>query len=283
MYTCLSPGAIGVNLPFPEAAKLAAAHSFQGIQIDVGYVQKEGAGPVRELLEELGLKPGSFGLPLAFREGDDVYRESLARLEAGAEAARQVGCTRCSTWILSWSEMLDFAQNFAFHRDRLRPAAQILADKGIALGLEFLGPKTLRDGKPFEFIHTIEGMLELCDAIGTGNVGLLLDAWHWYTSGAGEKELEALSAADVVDVHINDAPVGLSIEEQVDNVRNLPGETGVIPITTFLQALAKVGYEGPVTPEPFSARLHTLAPEEAVRETAAAVRNVWRAAGLDAV
>ena len=84
-------------------------------------------------------------------------------------------------------------------------------------------------------------------------------------------------------MHINDAPVGLSIEEQVDNVRNLPGETGVIPITTFLQALAKVGYEGPVTPEPFSARLHTLAPEEAVRETAAAVRNVWRAAGLDAV
>ena len=79
------------------------------------------------------------------------------------------------------------AQNFAFHRDRLRPAAQILADKGISLGLEFLGPKTLRDGKPFEFIHTIEGMLELCDAIGTGNVGLLLDAWHWYTSGAGER------------------------------------------------------------------------------------------------
>ena len=239
--------------------------------------------PSGSCLRELGLKPGSFGLPLAFREGDDVYRESLARLEAGAEAARQVGCTRCSTWILSWSETLDFAQNFAFHRDRLRPAAQILADKGIALGLEFLGPKTLRDGKPFEFIHTIEGMLELCDAIGTGNVGLLLDAWHWYTSGAGEKELEALSAADVVDVHINDAPVGFSIEEQVDNVRNLPGETGVIPITTFLQALAKVGYEGPVTPEPFSARLHTLAPEEAVRETAAAVRNVWRAAGLDAV
>ena len=141
MYTCLSPGAIGVNLPFPEAAKLAAAHSFQGIQIDVGYVQKEGAGPVRELLEELGLKPGSFGLPLAFREGDDVYRESLARLEAGAEAARQVGCTRCSTWILSWSETLDFAQNFAFHRDRLRPAAQILADKGITVRSRVFGPE----------------------------------------------------------------------------------------------------------------------------------------------
>lgn len=283
VYTCLSPGAIGVRLPFEEAARLAAAHGFQGIQIDAGYVQKEGPGRVREFLESVGLKPGSFGLPLNLRESNEAaYQEALGQLEAKAKAAREAGCTRCSTWIPSWDESRPFAEAFAFYRDRLKPAARILADQGIVFGLEFLGPKTLRAGKPFEFIHTIEGMLELCDAIGTGNVGLLLDAWHWYTSGAGEKELEGLTAANVVDVHINDAPAGLSIDEQVDNVRCLPGETGVIPITPFLQSLAKMGYQGPVTPEPFSARLHQLPPEEAIRETAEAVKKVWRAAGLDA-
>ena len=61
-----------------------------------------------------------------------------------------------------------------------------------------------------------------------------------------------MTASNVIDVHINDAPAGLSIDEQVDNVRTLPGETGVIPMTLFLQALVKMGYEGPVTPEPFS-------------------------------
>lgn len=281
MYMCLSPGAIGVNLPFEEAARLAAAHGFQGIQIDAGYAAQVGPERVREVLESVGLKPGSFGLPLDVRERDDAaYQEALYQLEAKAKAAKEVGCTRCSTWIPSWDDTRDYDEAFVFYRDRLRPAAQILADQGIALGLEFLGPKTLRDGKPFEFIHTIEGMLKLCDAIGTGNAGLLLDAWHWYTSGAGEKELEGLTAANVVDVHINDAPAGLSIDEQLDNVRCLPGETGVIPMTPFLQALAKMGYQGPVTPEPFSARLRELPPEEAIRETAEAVKKVWRAAGL---
>jgi len=281
MYTCLSPGAIGVGVPFPQAARLAAAHGFQGIQLDLDFVVKEGPQKARDLLEQLGLRPGSFGLPVAFREGEKEYQESLNQLEEKAKAARQAGCTRCSTYILSWSETLNFKENFQFHRDRLRPVAQILADQGIALGLEFLGPKTLRRGKPYEFIHTLEGMLELCEAIGTGNVGLLLDAWHWYTSEGDENQLKALRKQDVVDVHINDAPAGIPVDEQMDNVRCLPGETGVIPITVFLRSLQEIGYDGPVTPEPFSARLHTLPPEEAVRETAAAVRKVWTAAGLE--
>lgn len=282
MYTSLSPGAIGVRLPFAECAALAKRFGFQGIQIDLGYVEREGPAKVRELLDELGLRPGSFGLPVAFREGDKEYQESLAMLPKRAEAARQVGCTRASTYILSWSDTMPYAENFAFHRDRLRPAAQILADHGISLGLEFLGPKTLRAGKPYEFIHTIEGMLELCEAIGTGNVGLLLDAWHWYTSGAGRRELEALTAAQVVDVHINDAPEGIPIDEQRDNVRRLPAETGVIDIKTFLGCLAAMGYDGPATPEPFSERVNSLPPEEAVRETAEAVKRAFRTAGLEA-
>jgi len=280
VYTSLSPGAIGVRLSFVESATLARRYGFRGIQIDVGVVEKEGAGKVRDLLDSLGLRAGSFGLPLAFREREEAYRESLAKLKARAQAARQVGCTRSSTYILSWSETMDFKENFAFHRDRLRPAAQILADQGILLGLEFLGPKTLRAGKPYPFIHSIEGMLELCEAIGTGNVGLLLDAWHWYTSGAGEKELMALTASQVVDVHVNDAPEGIPIDEQVDNVRCLPGETGVIDIQGFLGRLKAIGYDGPVTPEPFSARVNALPPEEAVKETAEAMKKVWLAAGL---
>ncbi len=60
--------------------------------------------------------------------------------------------------------------------------AQILADHGCRLGLEFVGPKTLRDSQRYPFIYTMAGMLALGDAIGTGNVGLLLDCYHLYTS-----------------------------------------------------------------------------------------------------
>jgi sugar phosphate isomerase/epimerase len=114
----------------------------------------------------------------------------------------------------------------------------------------------------------------------TGNVGLLLDIWHLYTSYGTNDQVRELRNDDVVVVHINDAPAGVAVDEQIDNVRALPGETGVLDITGFLQALRAIGYDGPVTAEPFSQRVRELAPEAAVRETAAAVQKVWRAAGL---
>ena len=41
--------------------------------------------------------------------------------------------------------------------------------------------------------------------------------------------------------------------EYIDNDRRLPMETGVIDLGGFLKRLAALAYDGPVTPEPFSA------------------------------
>jgi len=146
------------------------------------------------------------------------------------------------------------------------------------LGLEFLGPKTIRQGHKYEFIHTLDGMLELCEAIGTGNVGLLLDSWHWYTSYGTLEDITKLKPEQVVYVHINDAPDGVPIDEQIDSIRRLPGETGVIDLVGFLRALKQIGYDGPVTPEPFSDKVRGLAPEEAASLTMRYLDEVWKRA-----
>ena len=279
MYRTLSPGAIDVSVRFEEGARLAARYGFEGLALDAGHLLGEGAVAVRETLAAHGLKPGSFGLPVDIRGDDDAYEASLGRLASVAEAAQQVGCTRASTYIFSWSDDRDYEANFSFHHERLVQPAAILAEHGIRLGLEFLGPKTLRDGHPYAFIHTVRGTLELCDAVGP-NVGLLLDVWHWYTSGHDPADLELLSNQNVVDIHVNDAPAGIPIDEQVDGVRCLPGETGVINLSIFFNSLKRVGYDGPVVVEPFNARLRAMAPEDAVRTTAEALDRVWREAGL---
>jgi sugar phosphate isomerase/epimerase len=167
-----------------------------------------------------------------------------------------------------------FLANFKFHVDRIGPAAAILADHGIALGLEFIGPKTLRKTFAHRFIYTLEGMLALGAAMGTGNVGLLLDIWHLYTSHGSIDQVRELDASEVVVVHINDAPAGIAVDEQLDQVRTLPGETGVLDVAGFLQALEAIGYDGPVTVEPFSQRLREMTTEDAVAATAAAVNKV---------
>ena len=184
------------------------------------------------------------------------------------------------TWILPSSDERDYRENRRFHVDRFKPAAEILATEGIHLGLEFIGPKTLRDLRKFPFIWKLWDMVALGRDIGP-NVGLLLDVWHWYTSGGTLADLDRLDPQQVVYVHVSDAPLGIPIDEQIDNKRALPGETSVIDIAGFLKALHKIGYEGPITAEPFKAELKELASDDARLEVIAqSLRTIFERAGL---
>jgi sugar phosphate isomerase/epimerase len=284
MFRSLSPGAIGIQASLTEGMELAKAAGFQGLDINIGEVAKlveeESADYVKKLFDDADLKMGAWGLPVNWRGDESELRQGLENLRRLAKVAQSVGCNRLSTWILSFSEDKPFKENFDFHVQRFRPIGEVLSEYGCQLGLEFLGPKTIRAGHKYEFIYTMEGMLELCDAIGTDNMGLLLDAWHWYTAHGTLDELKKLTADQVVHVHINDAPKGIPIDEQIDNIRRLPGETGVIDLVGFLKCLDSIGYEGPVTPEPFSDKIKGLSPLEAAKLTAQGLIKVWKAAGL---
>ena len=107
------------------------------------------------------------------------------------------------------------------------------------------------------------------------NVGLLVDSWHWYTSHGTVEELVQLSNKDIVHVHVNDAPAGVKVDEQVDNRRGLPATTGVIDMKGFINALVKIGYDGPVEVEPFDQDLRKLEPDTAVQKTAESLGRVW--------
>jgi predicted xylose isomerase-like sugar epimerase len=72
------------------------------------------------------------------------------------------------------------------------------------------------------------------------------------------------------------------LDAQVDNVRALPGETGVIDIAGFLQTLQKIGYDGPVTPEPFAKELAEFDSDgERLRVVGAAMDRIFALAGLN--
>ncbi|MCX5675444.1 MAG: sugar phosphate isomerase/epimerase [Planctomycetota bacterium] len=272
MYRCLNPGAIGVKLPWMECLPLAAASGFEGFDVPIDPAVP--ASKYKDALAAHGLRPGGAGLPVDFRGDEKKFEDGLARLEPIAARAAEVGITRFATWILPFSDTRPFKENFRWHAGHLGRAAKVLATHGCSLGLEFIGPKTCRKGRKYPFVRTMEQMLELAEAVGP-NVGLLLDAWHWYTSLGTVEDILALDAKQVVYVHINDAPGGIAVDAQVDNVRALPGETGVIDLVGFLGALRGIGYEGPVTPEPFKKELAALPPAEAVRRAGEALARVW--------
>jgi sugar phosphate isomerase/epimerase len=284
MFPNLNAHNIGVKTDFVGTLDLAAKHGFPGVDFSITEAQQlvdaHGVDHIYRLLESKGLRLGSWGMPVDFRNDEAKFEQGLAQLDAQAALAKELCCYRCATWIMPCSDTLPFAENYKIHRNRLRAIAEILAKHEIRFGLEFVGPKTLRDTRKYPFLHSIDGMLALCADIDTGNMGLLVDLYHVYTSHATIDDVRKLSAADVVTVHINDAVAGLPIDELLDQVRALPAETGVTDIGGFLNALNHIGYDGPVTSEPFSQRVRDLPADAAVAETAAAMHKSWQIAGI---
>ena len=262
MRKALSPGAIGVSAPTIEAAAGAArTGGFVAVEISPAEVVARGVEAARAALDGIGV--AGFGIPFDWRNDHDEWERGLSALPAQAAAMAALGCRRCSTWVMPMSDAHDFEANRAFHVGRLAPIARVLAQEGTALGLEYVGPKTLRDRGRYPFVHTMRGMLDLGSEIGP-NVGLLLDAWHWYTAHETIDDLLALRPERVVYVHVNDAPAEIVVDRQEDHVRALPGETGVIDLDGFLGALKTIGYDGPVVCEPFKKELADL-PDDAAR------------------
>lgn len=281
MFRNLSPGTIGIQKPFGECLSIARTAGFEGIDVD--FFQAESIERAREVAEALAdhdLRPGASGLPVDFRRGDSEYHESFERFRQAAPMLAATGVRRILTWLLPFSDELTYEENFRRHADRLTPVAEVLGENGCRLGLEFVGTPSMRQGHQHAFIHTLDQVLELCGTIGLPNVGILLDSWHWYVSGGTLDDIRSLSDSQVVGVHVNDAPAGIPIEEQKDNVRCLPGETGLIDLVGFLRFLQAISYDGPVTVEPFSKRLRSLPAEEAASETSESLKRVWKQAGI---
>ena len=283
MFKNLNPGMIGIRATLSEAQEMAVQHGFVGVDLDLpdvaGMAGQASVEEVKELFARTGRRPGNWGLPIEWYGTRQKWIEELDRLRTCASLARDIGALRTTTVIRPWSDERSFDENYAFHVERLKPVAEILGEYGCRFGLEFIGPKTLRLEKKHEFIFTMDGMLALGRDLGP-NVGLLLDFWHWYTSHGNWEDLARLTNEDVVNVHVNDAPAGIPVDEQIDNQRCLPGETGVLDIARFLRALDAMGYDGPVTAEPFSARVNALSPPDALGETAEAMHGAWASAGL---
>lgn len=275
MYKALSPSAMGMRVSnLEEAIKLAKDAGFEGVEFGIhevaNLIDERSAEAVRTMFTDAGIKPAGWGMPVDWRGDEAKWRAGLEELPRLAKASQAIGCDRTMTWILPSSNERPMEENRRFHIERFKPIAEILGQYGCRFGLEFIGPKTLRDSAKHPFIYRMEDMLEMGAEIGP-NMGLLLDCWHWYTSGGTVDDLLRLKPEQVVYVHVNDAPTGVPVEQHIDNQRGLPGATGVIGIAGFLKALNKIGYDGPITPEPFGN------PATWVKQS---LDLIWKQAGL---
>lgn len=274
----LTGGPIGVSGDQWEMIDLAAKHGFESVEAkphDLAAMNDEQRQRLHQRMKEAGLVWGAAGLPVDFRGDEERFREDLKNLPRLMEGMQRAGASRVGTWLSPGHETLTYLRNFRQHARRLREVAKVLKDHGQRFGLEYVGTFTARTGRRFPFIHTMVETAELIEEIGTGNVGFILDSWHWWTADESAADILTLRNEQVVAVDLNDAPAGISKREQRDNRRELPAATGVIDVGAFLGALRGIGYDGPVRAEPFNQPLRELDNDEACAATSSALQKAF--------
>ncbi len=182
----LCPGRLGVSVDQDRAIELAARHRFESVEPYADHLarlKEDKLTETLELLKQKKLKWGAAGLTVEFRKDQATFDAGLKELPAIAKGLQKAGVDRVGTWLSPASDELTYVSNFRQHAKRLGAIADVLNDQGIRFGLEYVGPKTLWASKRYAFIHTMDEALELIAETGKSNIGIVLDCWHWYTSG----------------------------------------------------------------------------------------------------
>jgi sugar phosphate isomerase/epimerase len=276
MYLSLNGSLTGGKVDWPEFARLAARVGYGGTDVNLRAARKAGVEATRALFGELKIKASNADLPVSYTRDQAAFERGLADLDEAAEFAAAIECPTFLT-VFPPASTTPKAELRKTLKDRVTKMGEILRGSNIRLGLEFLGPLHFRTSQPYEFIWRMNETLEFAKECGP-NVGLLLDVWHWYHSGATLADITAAGSERIFHIHLSDC-VKETPEQVRDNQRVLPGE-GVIPLVPFFETLAKVGYRGGVSPEPIGRIPKEMTAEEGARLGLDTALAVMRKAGV---
>lgn len=281
MLKGLSTAGLGNVKNIEELVRLASENGFEAIETSGQalreLVKEKGLEGAKVFLNQHNIKIGSIGLSVEWRGSEEQFKNGLSILLEDAKIAEQFNCTSCCTYILPSTDE-NAAHFIVLATKRLRLCAQILQAFGVNLALEFVGPHHLRTAWKNPFIWTMQETLNWIEAIGEPNVGLLLDCYHWYTTGGTYEDIVRLNPSQIVHVHLNDAK-DVPVEEALDNDRLYPGE-GVIDLVGFLQALHQIGYKGVVAQEILAKEPPTEPANVLAEKSGIAFKELFDRAGL---
>jgi sugar phosphate isomerase/epimerase len=221
---------------------------------------------IEDLLPELDtLPPVAMGYVQDIeRQDPEGYAALLVECERMCSLAEQLGCPTVQLLTgpltsgrykglagLSWPEIRRLtAKNLA-----------VLADIGAKYNLGFYL-------EPINYapLSTLEQTLELLDATERDNVGLVIDFWHMWDTGATPEEIAKLDQDLIVGVHFCDSREqhGQQGDESMWGRAVWTGG-GNVPLKEWVDAVKATGFDGWWSCELFSPRHWEMDPWETAR------------------
>lgn len=171
---------------------------------------------------------------IAFR--GDEYPQIQARTLELSKIAQAIGCPAIAVVAsplpdreISWDAIV------AEYVQVLRDMSEIARPFGVKLAFEFLG-------FGWTSVRTPRGAYEIVTKVDRDNVGMVIDAAHFYGGGGLLSELDELNPAKIFAFHLDDMQDAPK-EAFSDSLRILPGE-GVVPLSEICGKLKRLGYDG---------------------------------------
>lgn len=239
----------------------------------------------------------------------EIWQENVQAAEGGAAAIRaqaqrlNLGFTNCQV-------LRDFAGAPLALRDEKRQQAQQFFQLAQAIGCQTVqAPACTRKDCQADLIdedlrwlsaeaarHDLRVMYEpmawstvdnrlgatwqRLKRLGLPNVGLVVDLFHIAAHGDDASVLDAIPAERIYEVQLCDMAEGVTpgdMAQLMDTARHhrlLPGD-GILPVATFVAALQRKGYRGPVGIEVFNDQLKQQPPQRAAAQAFAALQRCW--------
>ena len=140
------------------------------------------------------------------------------------------------------------------------------------------GLSTVFEFMPISSIPDLETGWRLIQPLGSENVRLTFDTWHYFRSKANPSLLESIPADRIGEIQLADADIqlrGSNLTDDLLRFRKLPGD-GMFDIKGVTDTLKRIGAYKSVGPEIFSDAMDALDATEAGRKAGASLDR-WTA------
>jgi 2-keto-myo-inositol isomerase len=254
----------------PTDIAVAAQAGFEALEIRVtkmdSYLATHNLADLRKLFERDNVHPATINSieGITFRNAAG-QEEIKARCRKLCAIAQTLGCEdivaipsprpKEDTWKKTKAESVKV----------LRELAEIATSYGVKLAFEFLGFADCS-------VNTLARAWEIVRKVDLPNVGLVIDAFHFYVGGSKLSSIDQVDPMKLYIFHISDAE-DRPREELMDSHRLLPGE-GVIPLTKLVAHLKYIGFDGLYSVELFRPEYWELDPFELARQAMAMTLRV---------
>jgi 2-keto-myo-inositol isomerase len=230
------------------------------------YLTEHSQEDLRALLADAGVSPMSLNSLefISFRSQEE-YAGIKARCRELCEIAQAIGCptvivvpSPTPNRDTCWAEIVEE------HVRALRELSDIAVQYGVRLAFELLGFGWCS-------VRTPRGAWEIVQKTDRDNVGLVIDAAHFYGGGGLLSELDAIDPAYIFAFHVDDVE-DVPKEDITDARRLLPG-LGVVPLQDICGRLESIGYDDVCSIELFRPEYWEWDPKElAVRARESAMK-----------